>query len=461
MAFLSWVVAVAFHFAGPVFAGTSDASEGGKQATQDERGRISGVVLEAATGEPIVGAYVGVGDFGDSSGTNYSRHRKKGLFAKAKTDEQGRFVLDGIACQDHPLVVTHPEFVRHDLTITLRKGVPGPDVKVALRSAAKIDVTVVDSSGKPLDGIWHIRLEAPNGRRFIPPGRDPHLSTFASSVWVERPRRSLTSTGFSFTGLDSGEYSIDVMKYARIDSAAPAPAGKARMPLDTSNVVYYGSIAKLRVEAGQAEEVRVKPTEDRTSVTIKVPQGPAKMKDMQIPSFVIISRNVGLLLWNDGKAHHPEDHRLGRLEKNALYWNAVVDSDVFKIKNLPPGSYSVFAGPVYFMSAAKMEVSSGREVTVDLPSIMPTERAKVNLRTCDRRIRLEDKGYSVSQLCELVSAKTDSNPRIVADPSIENERLELGNQEATIWELMEEIYLGKGWKLAEQGGRTLLLGPNQ
>jgi hypothetical protein len=451
-AFLSLVVAVACHFAAPVFAAGADSSE---------RGGIAGIVVEADTGKPIFGAYVGVGDFGDSGGTNYYRHRQRGLHAKTKTDEQGRFILDGLAFQDHPLVVTHPDFVRRDRTVALLKGAPQPDVRVGLKRAAKIDVTVVDSAGKPLAGIWHFRLEALDGRRFIPPGKDPHLSTFASSVWDQRPdfRRSLTSTGFSFTGLDSGEYSIEILKYAMIDNAAAAPAGMTRIPLDTANVAYYGGIAKFEIEAGQTKEMQVKPAQHDTTVTIKVPQVPEKFKAMRMFPFVLISRNVGLLLWDDGKAHHPEDHRLGRLQKNALYFNMVLDGDVCHIKNLPPGSYSVFGGPMYFMSAAKVEVSAGREVTVALASMMPTEQAKVNLWTFDRKIELQDRKYDVARLCELTSAGTNSNPKIVADPTIENESLEFVNRERTIWELMEEIYLAKGWKLTEQDERTLLLGP--
>ncbi|MHC4166887.1 MAG: peptidase associated/transthyretin-like domain-containing protein, partial [Planctomycetota bacterium] len=144
-AFLSLAVAAAFHFAGPVLAAPAAGSE---------RGKIAGVVVEAATGKPIIGAYVGVGDFGDSGGSNYSRHSEQGLFAKARTDAQGRFVLEGLAFQDHPLVVTHPDFVRHDLAVTLLKGALEPDIRIGLKPAAKIDVTVVDSSGEPLEGIW-------------------------------------------------------------------------------------------------------------------------------------------------------------------------------------------------------------------------------------------------------------------------------------------------------------------
>ena len=89
--------------------------------------------------------------------------------------------------------------------------------------------------------------------------------------------------------------------------------------------------------------------------------------------------------------------------------------------------------------------------------IQVTEQAKVGLWTFDRKIKLQGRDYRVSELCELLSAETDSNPRIVADPAIENERLELAEQETPIWDLMEAIYLDRGWKLHEHGEKTLIL----
>jgi hypothetical protein len=384
----------------------------------------------------------------------------QGLHAKTKTDEQGRFVLEGLAFRDHPLVVTHPEFVRHDQIVTLTMGAPELNVKIPLKPAAKINVTVVDSAGREVEDIWHIRLEALDGHRFIPLGIDPHLSTFASSVWVDRPGRRLTSTGFSFTGLSAGPYSVEVMKYDRIENAT-APEGMVRIPLNTANLAYYGGISKIEVESGQTREVQVKPVDHGTSVKIKIPPIPEKFKQMRMYRFVVISRNIGLLLWDDGKVHHPEDHRVGRLQKNALYYNMVLDGDVLTFKNLPPATYSVFGGPVFFMSAAKMKALSGREVTVDLPSITPTEQARVNLWTFDRKVKLEDRQYSVSQFCKLLTTTTDSDPRIVCDPSIVDEKLGLGNKEATAWELVEEVYLAKGWKLTEKDDKHLLLGPGK
>jgi beta-lactamase regulating signal transducer with metallopeptidase domain len=467
-------------------SGKSSKSTVGEPAAQEpneSRGRIRGVMVNSITGKPVEGAYVGVGDFGDSGGSNYERHRAQGFFDKAETDPNGRFELDGLAYTDdhpeydlHPLIVTHPDFVRHDEKIKLLKGWSIPDVKIALRPAAKINVTIVDSNGAPLEGFWLFRLEAMDGRRFIPPGQDPHLSAFASNVWIERlspTRDTLFTTGFSFTELDSGEYSVEVIQclpqeLLRIDpekrksllANLPLTDSQRRLlQMDHPEVTYHGGISNLKVEAGQTKEVQIKPADYQTSVTIKMPQDPVKKP--QIPPFVVISRNVGLLAWHDGKAHGPEDHRLGRMEKNALYCNAVVDGDIFKIKNLPPGSYSVFAGPVYFMSATKMEVAGGRDVIVDIPPIELSEHAKVGLWTFNRRVKPQDREYSVSELCEFLNAQTNSNPSIIADPSIEKETVKLGKKEMSIWDLFEKIYLDNGWKLEEaKEAKTMILRPD-
>ena len=431
-----------------------------KQEGSDHPGGISGVVVNSATGEPIVGAYVGVGDFGDSGGSNYSRHRSEGFHDKTKTDEQGRFELDGLAFTDdhtylkvHPLVVTHPDFVRYDEKIELLKDKPAPDVKVSLRPAAKIDVTIVDADGDPLDGQWLIRLEALDGRRFIPPGSDPHLSSFASSIWAHMPdlRANMgASNGFTFTELDSGEYSIEAIRFHLVDNPTPENIWKP-------TITYHGAIPSLKIQAGQSKQVQLSPADYQTSVSINMPQDP--IKKSQIPPFLLISRNTGLLLWNDGKAHGPEDHRLGRLQKNALYYNLVVEADVFTIENLPPGSYSVFAGPVYFMSATRMEVSRGREVVIDMPPIQITEHAKVGLWTFDRKVKLQARDYSVSELCEILTSITESNPRIIADTSIENEKLSFGKSDMSIWDVLEKLYLDRGWKVEEGREKTLIIRP--
>ena len=117
-------------------------------------------MTDAETGEAITSAYVGVGEFGDSGGSNRSRHRKEGLFAKGQTDSEGKFELDGLVLTEghkylksHPLVVTHDDYVRADMKVELSTDRMEADVKVKLTKAARIDVTVVDSKVSRWKGI--------------------------------------------------------------------------------------------------------------------------------------------------------------------------------------------------------------------------------------------------------------------------------------------------------------------
>jgi len=460
----------------------SKASESTVDESVEHSGRIRGVVVSSVTGEPIAGAYVGVGDFGDSGGSNYSRHRSQGFYDKTETDEKGRFELEGLVFTDehpywkyHALVVTHPDFVRHDEKIELSRSEPVPDVTVKLRPAATINVTVVDVNDKPLKGLWLFRMESLEGRRFIPPGQDRHLSAFASSVWLEWPgrRQEPTSEGFSFKELDTGEYRIEVIQMFISD----APTRKNPW---AGSVRYYGAIPNLKLEAGETKEVQVRPMDYQNSVTIKMPKDPfGKLEDL---SMVWVTRKLGLLL-DTTKLYHPEDDRLGRPYKSALFYGPAAPGDVFTIRNFPPDSYSVFAvyygkvptkavfktvkppedvrsdfiGPGIYMSSAKMEVSRGHETTVELPPIELDGVGFVKTWTFGRKVKLEAKEYSVKELCTILTKITESDPRLVVDPSIENEKLKFREEEVSIWDVLESICLEKGWRLGEVPEGTLVL----
>ncbi|MHC4693518.1 MAG: right-handed parallel beta-helix repeat-containing protein [Planctomycetota bacterium] len=444
-----------------------------KQEGSEHPGRISGVVVNSDTGDPIVGAYVGVGDFGDSGGSNYSRHRSQGFHDKTKTDAEGRFELGGLVFTDkhrylksHPLVVTHPDFVRHDRNIELPSDGPAPDVKVNLMPAAKIEVTIVDADGNPLPGQWLIRLEALDGRRFIPPGSDPHLSSFASSIWAQMPdlrARMGISNGFTFTELDAGEYSIEALKFQLVDKPSPQNIWKP-------TITYHGSIPKIRVQTGQAKQVRLTPQDHQTRLIITPPEYPDKLMDKlerssQMPLMCLISRSPGALLWDDGKIRHLEDQRLGRIDKERFFRGFFLQDKPLVINNLPPDSYSLFAMAVYghvagCLIGARADLAKGDKITVDIPWRQPTGPSMFGPnRSFDYPVDLEAKDYSVSQICEILTEITQSNPRIIADPSIENEKLIFDRSGMSIWDLLEKLYLDRGWRLEEGQEKTLIIKP--
>lgn len=398
-------------------------------------GRITGVVLSAATGKPIAGAYVGVGDFGDAGGSNLGRFQEQGIYAHTKTDENGSFVLTNLALREHPLVVTHGEFVRHDGLIGLGPDRAEAQAEVRLVSGAQIRATVLDAAGKPVREPLIIRLEALDGHAFIPPGRQRHLSAFASPAWTERR----TMGNFLFAELSEGEYSVVVMQ------------------MTPTAITYYGGIERVKVKAGETKQVQVKPADYQSRVELQVPKIPDDFPKM--PALVVISRNPGLLLWDDGLVHGPEDDRLGRIMQEALVYGPASPGKVYQVNNLPPGTYSFFVGPMVVLKGVKVEVARGQEITVEVPWVRPEQVGQVGTWTLKRRLRLEAREYTAREICELLTAKTESRPEIKAAPALEDEKVTPSPGERSLWEILEAIYLEKGWILAEDGGRALILRP--
>ncbi|MBN2210470.1 MAG: hypothetical protein JW709_03660 [Sedimentisphaerales bacterium] len=459
---ISWVIIIGMEMAGWAnqVAGAQEASE--KPAA--DRGTITGVVTDAATGKPIAGAYVGIGDFGDSGGANYKGRKEKGIYVHTETDDLGHFVLEGVAFMKHPLVATHGQYVRRDLEAPVQPDNPRVEVNISLKPAATIHVSVMDTGEPSQRDLWIFRLEALDGRRFIPPGRDRHLSTFASNVWTQWPRPTLEEgkvspcREFAFTELDTGEYQIDVFKCA-IAAKPSRPSGFATMVLEEGKTAYYGGVQNIAVQAGQTKEIRVEPAQYDTLLRVKMPVDSGQRPD--IPPFVLISRNLGLGLWDFMKVLGPEHPLMGHLLENALFFNYVpADQSVFTIRNLPPGGYNIFAGPVWLMTRAKADIRRGEEVAVDLPRIdwdqAQAETGKFNPWTFNRTLKLQNTEYRLGELCELVNAATNANPRLAAQAAIENEKLIPGGKTMTVWALLEWIYLERGRLLCEQEDGTLL-----
>ncbi len=443
-------------------------------------GVIRGIVVDGESGEAIAGAYVGVGEFGDSGGSNRSRHRKQGLFAKGKTDSEGKFELDGLVLTEghryltsHPLVATHDDYVRADMKVELLADKPRADVKVKLSRAARIDVTVVDSKGEAVDGYWILRLEDLSGRRFLPPGKDPHMSSFSSSVWTKNPdlrmsRNMGRSTGFSFKALEAGEYRVEAVRLKMLPN--PSPAAIWDQPWK-----YYGEVGKVAIKAGEAKVLEIAPKDYGTSLTIKTPAEPFEglrklekkpedfLKGEQIRGLLNISRSPRLRAWDMGRVYHVEDARLGRIQRGAMFFTMVVPGESFTIENLAPGRYAVFSMAhvkvVVAISSATVEVVAGRDTEVEMPVPVIEGVGEAGTHTLDRRVELADRGYTVKELCRVVSAATESSPELVADPAIENEVVRIGGGEVVMWDLIERLCAEKRLKLKDMGRKKLGIGP--
>lgn len=363
--------------------------EGDDKAAQGEnRGEVSGTVTNATTGDPVAGAYVGVGDFGDSGGSNHDRHRQEGLYAQGKTDENGNFTLDGLAFADvHLLFVTHPGFVRYDTQFSLSAEKPHAELTPALKPAASINVTLSDGADRSPAGAYFFRLEALDGHKFIPPGRDPHLSAFASPVWIALSPGST----FTFSELETGEYSVDVMIGFPV---ARMPNGES--PVETTDeartATYYGGASSIVVKDGEAAAVTISRAEHGTRVRVGIPHMPDV--PATVPRVFAITRNLAFLGSRPVIAPPVlEDPRLGRIWQGALYSTHLPGSlfvadkracTIFTLANLPPGKYCVLAGPPSALRGAILNVVQGQEEFIELPGKLGPPEERSAQPTCDK-----------------------------------------------------------------------------
>jgi len=380
---------------------------------------------------------VGIGDFGDAGGSNLERFRNEGLYAKAETDGKGRFVLEGVAVgRSHPLVVTHPEFVRYDGLLEVPKDRPKVQAPpIRLKPASQVAVRVVKADGTAVGGRCVIRLEALDGHLFLPPTTNPHLSAFASSTWMARAREG----HFVFGTLEAGAYRIDVLRFA------------------PDRVEYYGGLDAVQLASGKTAEAQVKPSHFGTAVTVRVPASPSGEQHMR--PFLAISRNPGVLLWDDGKFHSLEDDRLGRIQKTSLVALPVSAMAAFPVQNLPPGTYAFWVGPPVCLRGAKVEIVQGKTTRVEIPWSMPgpEQIARVKLFALDKRVKPDQHTYTAEALCAFLTAAAEPWVKFRAGPGIRQELVRLEKTEMTLWDVLERTCLEKGWIAQEEGQDTLVL----
>jgi len=450
------------------------ASTGVAPATEtaEHPGRIRGMVRSAVDHQPVADAYVGVGDFWDSGGSNHSRHRKNGLYAKTKTDAQGRFEVDGLVFSEahpdwdlHTFFVTHPDFIRHDQKVKISENDPVAELEILLQPAAKIKATVVNEKGTPLTGLWLLRLEALDGHRFLAPGGDPHLFAFANSTWTQGPmtrRGKMYFPIFTFSQLKPGEYRLDAVRF-QMKTIIPTQTDQYAMPWDPTGFAFHGGIAKIVAIVGRTTEVKIRPQNHGTTLQVKMPlvanqQEFPELKN--IPALVSLSRNPGLKVWDSDRVYSLEDARLGRIQEQALFFTMTGGVDSITIRNLPPGAYTIFAGPAMLMNAAKIELNANKTIIAQPPPIRIQKKAgRVNTGQLRYRVQLKTSQYSLRELCRLFTKQTQSRPRIMAEPVLADQKIEVQPGSYEIWDLLEQFHVENDWKIteSEQEKQTLVI----
>ncbi len=446
---LGITVIIAFLSTCPVISVAEDAAA--------HPGVIRGTVIDAVTSKPIEGAVI---DIADSRNKEWQKRRHKGRSTEVKSDKDGRFVIEGFSFREkHQVVVIHPKYVRQYLRIDVLAEEQEPNLEIIMEPAGTIDVEIVDANGNPFKGFGFIRLKSLDNYYLHNYGKDlrdrfPEHPKISLLIW---PRADGIPNEMVFDQLAEGDYSVDVMKFILSKDIQPYP-GLGVFPFDSNHTEYHGG-AVIQVKAGETKTIVIKPEKNETILKINIPEGP--IKKSQLPAAILISRNLGLLLWDDGMVHGPSHPQAGRLAEHGLLFGQVNEAETFTVRNLPAGKYTVFGGPIFFWRGQQIELAKGRTLTIDAPEIKIEEskHSKIFPHNFKRLIKLEAKQYTLAKLCELITANTDSTPKIIVDQSIAKEKVELSDDELPIWNILESVYLDTGFTLIEKDDKTLIFRP--
>jgi hypothetical protein len=293
--------------------------------------------------------------------------------------------------------------------------------------------------------------------------------------WPDLPYRTeTTKTGtFSFGELDTGTFSIEAMRLGNMETT------------------YHAKVSNIAVKTGETKEVLLRPADHRSTINIKVEKDPhASLGERKGAAAVLLTAKPGLLAWANRNFYHPEDERLGRVWKSALLMASLMpveDADtlrkleartrlespseegnvsfflgsedmIYTLRNFPPGEYAVFTfamgmygewkSPAVYLRGANAVASPGKEQTIVIPYVEPIGPSPTNARTLYTVVNLEARAYTVQEICELLLKETGAKGgEIVPDSSIEREEVVLPPAKLQIWDLLETIYLKKGWRL--------------
>ncbi len=459
--------------------GTSDASAPSEDPAPKPKesaevgGRIRGAVLNAATRAPVAEAQVAVGhQLGDN---DLKRIREQGveggLQITVQTDEEGRFVLDGVAFWDyHLLSVKRSGFVPHEEWVALSRDKPEVEVRVNLKLAATITVRVVDAEGNPSLGQI-VRIESKDGHALLP----------ARGEWrPELPYRTETARmgTCSFAGLPAGVYWVEAM---RTGFSEVTYHGRWVSPEPGSKYITY-----LPIKPGEAKQIEINSADNRTTLKVTLEKDPhAGPESGNRAALLILSRNRGLLAWAGRNFYHPEDARLARVMQYTLNtvtgdspndsrFGAVLMSDSpYTFLNFPPGTYALLAltwgdykwdnrnyNAVY-IRGTEVELSPGKEQIAEIPWVEPTGPSPINPRRFSNVVNLEAREYTAQEICDLLIKETGAQPfEIVAEPSIQRQKVALQAQELHIWDLLETAYVLRRWRLdADFEAKRVVLKP--
>ena len=219
---------------------------------QDHSGRIEGVVLDAASHQPVRKATAFINFMGGFQRMVTSQAQNAGS-QTAITDSSGKFTFDSLSPGEYQLTVTHPSYPQGRMGV--RKSVEVKDgtasaVTVELVPGASITGRIVDEDGDPLNGCF-VQVHPTGNFNMGVPMRGPMMREDGSYKLYEIP---------------PGKYKISAQCMEAVFQPRPLSAGPDPPPSAAYPTQFYPAASDLK-SAGILE---LSPGEEKSGVDFRM-----------------------------------------------------------------------------------------------------------------------------------------------------------------------------------------------
>ncbi len=348
-----------------------DLSKGGEQNLGDipllPSCGLTGLVVDAETGEPIAGASVGLEQ--PSQWGNFSSHG-------VTTNQEGRFEVQGIGTGVYTLRASAFNYAPTTIEKVAAEAGKSTDVgTIKLGHGFSFDGMVLDDKGKGLAGATVTLTERKKGNGWAFGNQGRALGTYVTE----------SNGGFKATGLAECEATLEA-----------TAAGFARNSLDLDLAPGMAAVT-IRLFPGATVKGRVFSADGTLakgcSVTLLDHSDPMYNMYKQQPG------TVGNMRW---------------FGQNSIS-GATRDDGVFALNNVPPGTYLLVASPATGQGTALDDLKVGQGGEVDagdlrLPGpgtlrVTVTEQGKP---VAGLKVTLKNPGFGTDSGAKEYSAETDS-----------------------------------------------------
>jgi uncharacterized protein (DUF2141 family) len=358
---------------------------------QDQSGRIEGVVLDAASHQPVRKATVFINFMGGfrSMVTAQTQNAEP---QTAITDSSGKFTFDNLSAGPYQLTVTHPSYPQGRMGI--RKSAEVKDgtasgVTVELVPGASITGRIVDEDGDPLNGCF-VQVYPAGKSNMGVPMRGPMMREDGSYKLYEIP---------------PGRYTVSAQCMEPVFQPRPLSEGPDPPPSAAYPMQFYPTATDLK----SAQILELLPGEEKSGVDFRMRPVPVMhihgtlapgsadwrgRNDLQVQLVPLDPRGPGAFQFGPA----------GRIDPT---------TGTFEINQVFPGSYHVAA----FSQTFGRQIAFGRQIFAagtDEPKASDRIGAVVRVDVADKPIELSlalHRAMDISGTIEIEHGK-DTNNRV-------------------------------------------------